>query len=115
MREVICEPDEDQCKLAPPSMSSDGLFASGGTSGLSPGQPSYLVPLSRSVAHHGKARRKKRSPVKGGGRKKKKTVKRRIGKALKRLIGGSRVKKRCKPGQKRKCVKKTGPKRKKSA
>ena len=99
-------------------MSSDGVFAaSGGTSGLSPEQPSYLVPLSRSAGQKGKARRKKRSPKKlVGGRKKqvKKSKKKRVGKGLKRLVGGARVKKRGKAAKKGKCVKKSRPRKQKS-
>ena len=114
MREVICKPDQDQCELAPPSenMSSDGLFAaSGGTSGLSPEQPSYLIPLSRTAAQHGKAPRKRRSPTKAAGGRKKQVKKKRVGKA--RLVGGG--KKRGKPAKKRKCLKKGKPRKKKSA
>ena len=118
MRKVTCDPDAEQCVLAPPSkpvMSSDGLFAaSGGTSGLSPEQPSYLVPLSHPGPDKAKARRKKRSPLKGGGIRKKprSSKKKRVKKPLKKLVGGSRVKKRGVAQNKRKCVKRGRPKKK---
>ena len=126
MREVICNPSQTKCKIAPPHkkkrMSSEGLFAaSGGTSGLSPEQPSYLVPLSQSAAKKAKAHRKKRSPAKGGGKpRKKQPAKKRKGKGtgrkpLKRLVGGGGTKKRGRSAQKRKCVKKSKGRKKKSA
>ena len=102
-------------------MSSDGMFAaSGGTSGLSPEQPSYLVPLSQSAAKNAKTHRKKRSPAKGGGKpRKKQAAKKKKGKGrkpLKRLVGGGGgSKKRGRPAQKRKCVTKSKGRKKKSA